>query len=213
VNLSKEQKKEIVEEHIGLVKKVASKIFYRLPDCEIEFDDLVQTGIVGLLKALENYNEDKGKFSTYAYIRIRGEILDFLRQQYIMPKTEKDKITIECADKLGDELPISKNAIMLSLDKIISEDGEEFSFIDLFASKSKTPEEEYAQKELLEKISEAIDKYLDDNEKKIIQYLYFEEKDPKEISEIMNISLGRISQLKSRAVEKLKKILYDNIEG
>jgi RNA polymerase sigma factor for flagellar operon FliA len=130
-----------------------------------------------------------------------------------MPKTEKDKITIEYADKLGDELPISKNAIMLSLDKIISEDGEEwFSFIDLFASKSKTPEEEYAQKELLEKISEAIDKYLNDNEKKIIQYLYFEEKDPKEISEIMNISLGRISQLKSRAVEKLKKILYDNIE-
>jgi RNA polymerase sigma factor for flagellar operon FliA len=74
-------------------------------------------------------------------------------------------------------------------------------------------EEEYAQKELLEKISEAIDKYLDDNEKKIIQYLYFEEKDPKEISEIMNISLGRISQLKTKAVEKLKKILYDNIEG
>lgn len=213
MNLSKEKKHQLVEENIGLVKKVASKIYYRLPDCEIDFDDLVQVGIIGLLKALDNYNEDKGRFSTYAYIRIRGEILDFLRDQDIMPKTEKDKITIEYADKLGDELPISKSAIMLSLDKIFSENGEGFSFLDIFASKSKTPEEIYERNEMIEKISEAVEKYLDENERKIIQYLYFEEKDPKEISEIMNISLGRISQLKSRAVEKLRKSLYNKIGG
>ncbi|MGC9188467.1 MAG: sigma-70 family RNA polymerase sigma factor, partial [Sulfurihydrogenibium sp.] len=96
---------KIIQENLNLVKKVASKIYYRLPDIGIDFDDLFQVGVIGLIKALENYNEDKGKFSTYAYIRIRGEILDFLKQQNIYPNTEKDYITVEKAEPEDEELP------------------------------------------------------------------------------------------------------------
>ncbi len=203
-----EDKKKIVQENINLVKKVASKIYYRLPDLGIDFDDLFQVGVIGLIKALDNYNEDKGKFSTYAYIRIRGEILDFLRQQDIFPNTEKDFITTEKADP--DNVDIySKTGMILSLDKVISQEDDSISLIDTLISKSKTPEEEYEFKEQIEKLSIIIDEYLDETEKKVVNYLFFEEKEPKEIQDILGISLGRISQIKAKALEKIRKIMYD----
>ncbi|ACN98667.1 RNA polymerase sigma factor for flagellar operon [Sulfurihydrogenibium azorense Az-Fu1] len=205
------EKKRLVEENLNLVKKVASKIYYRLPDCSIDFDDLFQVGVIGLIKATENYHQDKGKFSTYAYIRIRGEILDFLRSLEVFPHTEKDYITVEKAEP-DDNLPYSNTAVILSLDKIISIEDDSISLIDSIVSNSKTPEEEYALKEQIEKISQIIEQYLDENEKKVINYLFFEEKDPKEIQEIMGISLGRISQIKAKAVEKIREIMYHNNE-
>lgn len=203
-----EKKKKIVEEHIPLVKKVASKIFARLPDCELEFDDLVQTGIIGLIKAIDKYDQDRAQFSTYAYIRIRGEILDLLRSLEVIPRTEKDKILTERAEE-GVDIPLSNFAIMLSLDKVISEEEESVSFMDTIISNSKTPEEEYSIKEMIEKINEYMDTNFSDTEKRVIQMLYLEEKEPKEISEILGISLSRISQLKSSAIEKLKRFMYD----
>jgi RNA polymerase sigma factor for flagellar operon FliA len=203
-----EDKKKIVQENINLVKKVASKIYYRLPDLGIDFDDLFQVGVIGLIKALDNYNEDKGKFSTYAYIRIRGEILDFLRQQDIFPNTEKDFITTEKVDP--DNVDIYSNTgMILSLDKVISQEDDSISLIDTLISKSKTPEEEYEFKEQIEKLSIIIDEYLDETEKKVVNYLFFEEKEPKEIQDILGISLGRISQIKAKALEKIRKIMYD----
>ena len=205
------EKKKLVEDNLNLIKKVASKIYYRLPDCSIDFDDLFQVGVIGLIKAAENYNEDKGKFSTYAYIRIRGEILDFLRSLEIFPNTEKDYITVEKAEP-DEDLPYSNTAIILSLNSIISTEDDSISLIDSIVSNSKTPEEEYEIKEQIEKISQIIDNHLDENEKKVINYLFFEEKDPKEIQEIMGISLGRISQIKAKALEKIREVMYHNKE-
>lgn len=203
-----ESKKSLVEKNIQLVKKVASKIYARLPDCGIEFDDLFQTGVIGLMKAIDSYNEERAQFSTYAYIRIRGEILDYLRSLEIIPRTEKDRIITEYAED-GVYIPLSNFAIMLSLDRVISDEDEGISFIDTFASKTKTPEEEYISKEIVEKLKDYIDKSFSDTEKRVLQMLYFEEKEPKEISEIIGISLSRISQIKSHAVEKLKRFVYD----
>lgn len=202
------EKKKLIEENIPLVKKVASKIYARLPDCDIDFDDLVQTGVIGLIKAIDNYKHDKAQFSTYAYIRIRGEILDFLRSIEIIPKTEKDRILTEYAED-GINIPLSNFAIMVSLDKFISEDDESISLIDMFASKTKTPEDEFVQKELIEKINSYLNNNFSDTEKKVIQMLFFEEKEPKEVSEILGISLSRISQIKGSVIEKLKKFMYD----
>lgn len=202
------EKKKIVEDNLQLVKKVASKVYAKLPDCGIEFDDLVQVGIIGLIKAIDSYKQDRAQFSTYAYIRIRGEILDFLRSLDIMPHTEREKIKTERAEE-GLDLPVSNTAIFVSIDKVISEEDESISFIDTFVSKVKTPEEEYSIKELIEKINEYMDKNFSETDKEVIQMLFFEEKEPKEISESLGISLSRISQVKSVAIEKLKKFLYD----
>lgn len=203
-----DDRKKIVEEHIPLVRKVASKIYARLPDCDVDFEDLVQTGIIGLIKAIDKYNQDKAQFSTYAYIRIRGEILDFLRSMEVIPRTEKDRIMTEQAEE-GVEIPVSNFAIMLSLDKAISEDEENVSFLETVISDSKTPEEEYSIKEIIEKINYYMDINFSETEKKVINMLYLEEREPKEISKVLGISLSRISQIKNSAIEKLKKFMYD----
>ncbi|MEZ0323938.1 MAG: sigma-70 family RNA polymerase sigma factor [Hydrogenothermaceae bacterium] len=202
------EKKKIVEENLQLVKKVASKIYAKLPDCGIEFDDLVQVGVIGLIKAIDSYKQDRAQFSTYAYIRIRGEILDFLRSLDIMPHTEREKIKTEMAEE-GLDLPVSNTAIFVSLDKVISEEDESISFIDTFISKIKTPEDEYSIKELIERINDYIDINFSEKDKKVIHMLFFEEKEPKEISESLGISLSRISQIKNFAIAKLKSFLYD----
>lgn len=205
MQLTKEEKDKIILENLNLVKKVASKIYYRIPKGEIDFDELVNIGVIGLMKALDNYDEDKAKFSTYAYIRIRGEILDYLRSIDIVPRGIRDKIKKK--EKPIDEtmdIPISNSAIFLSIEKAIG-NSENLKFVDTLKSDMESPEE-YAQKvELREKI-EATLNLLTENEKRVIQMIFFEEKDLKEISERLDISMGRISQIKSQAIKKLRDI-------
>ena len=204
MQLSKEEKDKIVLENLNLVKKVASKIYYRIPKGEIEFDELVNIGVIGLLKAIEKYDKDKAKFSTYAYIKIRGEILDYLRSIDILPRGLRDKIKKgEIVDENMD-IPLSNSAIFLSLEKAIG-DSEDLKFIDTLISKLESPEEYASKTELREKLLNAINQ-LSEKEKQILQMTYFEEKDLKEISEKLNISPSRISQIKSQAISKLKKI-------
>lgn len=202
------EKKRLIQENLPLVKKVAAKIYARLPDCDIEFDDLVQTGVIGLIKAIDNFKQEKAQFSTYAYIRIRGEILDYLRSIQIVPKTEKDRITTEYAEA-NVEIPLSNFALVVSLDKVISDEEEGISFIDTFASKSNTPEDDYVTKDLIERINEYMKTEFSETERKVIHMLFFEEKESKEISESLGISVSRISQIKSYVIEKLKKFMYD----
>ncbi len=204
--IDEKQKEQIVLENLPLVKKVAGKIFHKLPDCEIEFDDLVNTGIVGLLKAIDKYDKDKAKFSTYAYIKIRGEILDFLRKQEVVPRSMKEKIKKEKVNDDDKHLPLSNTAVMVSIDKMLSSEDEGFRIVDTLVSKFKSPEEEVIIKDTNEKLKEAIEK-LNDNEKAVLQMIYFEERDLKYIAEKLNISFSRVSQIKSQAVKKLKTLL------
>ena len=199
-------KDQIVLEHLPLVKKVAAKIYHKLPDCDIEFDDLVNTGIIGLMKAIEKYDERKAKFSTYAYIKIRGEILDYLRSLEIVPRSVKDKIKKECENTDELSIPLSNTAVMVSIEKAIYEKDPNLKLIDTLVSKRISPEEEVIQEDLREKILLAMEK-LNEKEKAVLQMIYFEERDLKYISNQLGISMSRVSQLKSIAIEKIKSIL------
>jgi RNA polymerase sigma factor for flagellar operon FliA len=204
---SEKTKDEIILENLPLVKKVASKIYYKLPDCDIEFDDLVNTGIIGLIKAIDKYKEGKAKFSTYAYIKIRGEILDYLRSLEIVPRSVKDKIKREKEENDSEQhIPLSNTAVIVSIDKAMSDDDDGYRLVDRLVSKRKTPEEEVIELDINEKLMAAINK-LNDNEKAVLQMIYFEERDLKYISKKLNISMSRISQIKSQAVTKLKSLL------
>ena len=76
---SARQGDELVSLHLPLVKRIANHLAVKLPP-QIEIDDLVQVGLIGLLKAKEDYQPDSGAtFSTYATIRIRGAMMDELR--------------------------------------------------------------------------------------------------------------------------------------
>ncbi len=204
---SEKTKDEIILENLPLVKKVASKIYYKLPDCDIEFDDLVNTGIIGLIKAIDKYNEGKAKFSTYAYIKIRGEILDYLRNLEIVPRSVKDKIKKEKEENESEyHVPLSNTAVIVSIDKAISDDDDGYRLVDRLVSKRKTPEEEVIELDINEKLMAAINK-LNHNEKAILQMIYFEERDLKYIANKLNISVSRVSQIKAQAVVKLRSLL------
>jgi len=202
-----EQKQEIILNNTALVKKVASKIFFKLPrDCGIEFDELVNTGIIGLIKAIDKFDEAKAQFSTYAYIKIRGEILDYLRSLHVVPRSMREKIKKEKEE--GKDIPLSNLAILVSMEKALGAEEGSAKLIDIMVSEEAGPEERAVTSQLHEKISEALE-HLNEKERRTLQMFFFEEREPKEIARVLNISQSRVSQIKSQAVNKLKKLLKD----
>lgn len=89
--LATSQKDDLIREYAPLIKFVAQKIAVRLPS-NIELDDLISAGVIGLMDAIEKYDSSRdNKFKTYAEFRIRGAILDELRAQDWVPRSIRDK--------------------------------------------------------------------------------------------------------------------------
>ena len=196
-------KKELVLEHLPLVKKVANRIYRRIPEGAVEFDELVNTGVIGLIKAIERYDENKAKFSTYAYIKIRGEILDYLRKLDFLPRSVREKVKNGEADAVKDCI-----ASFISIEEKLFSDSERFRLKDTLASPDDGPEEKVLFEDAKKHLSEAI-KQLSDKEQLVLQLVFVEELDLKSIGEILNISVSRVSQIKSGALKKLRRILKD----
>ena len=89
--LPPKQKDDVIREYAPLIKFIAQKIAVRLPS-NIELDDLISAGVIGLMDAIEKYDSTRdNKFKTYAEFRIRGAILDELRAQDWVPRSIRDK--------------------------------------------------------------------------------------------------------------------------
>src|ERR1044071_5648017 len=89
--IDKRTKEKLIMEYAPLIKFIAQKIAVRLPS-NIEFDDLVSSGVIGLMDAIDKYDPTRdNKFKTYAEFRIRGAILDELRAQDWVPRSVRDK--------------------------------------------------------------------------------------------------------------------------
>jgi RNA polymerase sigma factor for flagellar operon FliA len=198
-------RKELVLEHLPLVKKVANRIYRRIPEGAVEFDELVNTGVIGLIKAIEKYDEKKAKFSTYAYIKIRGEILDYLRKLDFLPRSVREKIKSGEIENLREEI-IS----FISIEEKLFADSDRLTVKDTLSSDSPTPEEELLVKDAKERLTEAIKK-LSEKEQLVLQLIFVEELDLKSIGEILGISVSRVSQIKSAAIRKLREILSGSV--
>ena len=101
---------EIIIEYLPLVKMIAKKVYYRTPP-NVEFDDLVSCGIIGLMDAINKFDEGRGVlFRTYAEHRIRGTILDDLRAQDWIPRSirSQEKMLEKSITKL--ELTLGREA-------------------------------------------------------------------------------------------------------
>ena len=208
MKLSAEEKQRFILENTPLVKKVASKIYFSLPkDAGIEFDELVNTGIIGLIKAIDKFDASKAKFSTYAYIKIRGEILDYLRTLHIVPRGMREKIKKEKIEE-GKELPLSNLTLLISMEKAIGEDEGSSKLIDIMINDELSPEEQAISSQISDVLLEAI-ATLSEKEQKTLQMFYFEEREPKEIAEVLGVTQSRVSQIKSQALGKLRKKLNE----
>ena len=214
---------QLIEDNLELVKKIAWQVFGRVQRV-VEIEDLIQQGMEGLVSAAQKYSPKEGvTFQQYAQLRIRGSIIDFLRKNSnlcrttIKKKQEFDRAKLELLKILGrdptndelidklklqpDEFNYWEKAFEANNIQSLDQAYDEFSI--LYESSSKNPEMELQDKELKNQIKEAL-KVLNQREAMVAQLYYVEEFNIYEISEILEISTGRISQIKKSIIEKLR---------
>lgn len=234
-NHSPELRERIIIEYAPLVKVVAGHMHMYLGH-NVEYDDLVGYGIFGLIDAVDKYDVDKEvKFETYASLRIRGAILDSIRKMDWIPRTLRQKqkkldsvikeieaetgrtaTDRQIAEKLDiDEEELQewyskvKATALISLNEYIDQ-GSEIKMDATKNSHFELPERVVEQEEMKHILAKSLD-VLTDKEKKVILFYYYEELTLKEISRILEVSESRVSQLHTRALQKLRTELGDGI--
>ena len=231
-----ELREKIIVEYASLVKIVAGRLSMYLGN-NVEYDDLVGYGIFGLIDAIDKFDYDKGvKFETYASLRIRGAILDQIRKMDWIPRTLRQKQkkidstyqTLEARngklpsdEEVANELNITiselenwqnqtKVASLISLDEYL-EQGSEIRVENNNSSISfSQPDQLVEKKEMREILLKTLES-LTEKEKKVIILYYYEELTLKEISVILEVSESRISQLHTKALQKMRWKLGHNI--
>jgi RNA polymerase sigma factor for flagellar operon FliA len=231
-----DQKDELLSKHAVLVKKLAYQLKAKLPP-SVELDDLIQAGMMGLLDAINRYEDTHGaQFETYAAQRIKGSMLDELRSSDWLPRgVRKNMRDVEAAiSQLEQQLgkpPTEKEVakkLQLSLDDYYemlgdcsghqliyyedfheSENGEHF--LDRFnTNNGSDPIKNLLDSNFREALADAITA-LPEREKVLMGLYYEQELNLKEIGSIMNVSESRVSQLHSQAVARLRANLKEKL--
>ena len=213
----------LIQDNLDLVKKIAWQLHGRVQNI-VEVEDLIQQGMEGLVHAAQKYSPKEGvNFSQYAQLRIIVSIIDFLRKNSNLCRTtikkkqefEKTKLNLEkklnrkateqeLIEFLGvsdDEFNYWKKAFEASVVQSLDTAYNEYSI--LFASKEDDPESSLQNKELKNQIREALS-VLNQREALVAQLYYVEELNVYEIAEVLEISTGRISQIKKSIIGKLR---------
>ncbi|MBE5884166.1 MAG: FliA/WhiG family RNA polymerase sigma factor [Lachnospiraceae bacterium] len=240
---SPEIREKIILEYAPLVKVVAGRLSMYL-GYNVEYEDLVSYGIFGLIDAIDKFDYMKEvKFETYASLRIRGAILDQIRKMDWIPRTIRQKqkkiesvireielntgrnaTEEEIAQALGitdDEYLEWQSQMkitgLVSLNEYM-EQGSDVpqDFNRHTTSRFTSPEENIEKEELTKVLGEAL-QLLTEKEQKVITLYYYEELTLKEISNVLEVSESRVSQLHTRALQKMRNkmgnymgILTDN---
>lgn len=220
-------REELILKYIYLVKFVAGRLYASYGN-NVEFDDLVSYGIFGLIDAIDKYDFTRGvKFDTYAQLRIRGAIIDQLREIDWLPRSvrqkskEMEKAYYEIESKLGrpatdEEMAESFSLTLedfqkkiqniatysiISLDDLLEQKREVISNEE--EKQIETPESVIENTEVKEILVDAIST-LPEKEKKVVSLYYYEELTYKEIGKLLSISESRVSQLHTKAIIRLK---------
>lgn len=224
-------KEQLILEYADLIKYVAGRLSIYFGS-NVEYDDLVGYGIFGLIDAIEKFDIHKGvKFETYASLRIRGSIIDSIRELDWVPRSlrkkskDLEKVYSELENELGhtatDEQVAGKLGIsvdelnrtlqdvnmstMISLEDYL-EQNYETGFDIINDDEDRIPEKRIELTEIKDILTESIDK-LPEKERMVVTLYYFEELTLKEISAIMKVSESRISQLHTKAILRMRSRL------
>lgn len=233
---TRELREQLIIEYSQLVKLVAGRLSMYLGH-NVEYDDLVSCGIFGLIDAIDKFDADKNvKFETYASLRIRGSILDQIRKMDWIPRTVRQRQRkldeavkqIEAQtgktasdDEIAQVLGISSDELLnwqsqLKVSNLVSmtefeENGTEPAMDTTYNSHFTQPEEVVEKEELKKTLVEALDA-LTEKERRVIELYYYEEMTLKEISKILEVSESRVSQLHTKSLTKMKKIMGPYID-
>lgn len=234
-------KEEIVLEHTPLIRYIVNRIAVRLPS-HIDLDDLHNTGVIGLMDAIEKYDPEKNcKFKTYAEFRIKGAILDQLRSLDWVPRSVRQKgrrleraygeveqrlgrsaNEDEVADSLGLELDKFHTLInqvkgisLVNLEEIrgTNSDGDRSgTFADIIEDVQS--ENPFASLKLMETKHVISDTIgsLPEKERLVISLYYYEDLNMKEIGTILGITESRVCQIHTKAVQRLRSKLKGMVD-
>ncbi len=213
----------LVLAHLGLVKRVALHLKVRIPPF-MELDELIQVGMIGLLEAARAYNPTKGiEFESFALSRVRGAILDEVRQLSYLPrsavafnKSENQATNVlaselgraptqaELADHMGDDLDLfqkrrgnAKRFETLSMEVMTDE------VLGIADERSRQPDAIVEHQQFMGAVTDAIAE-LPERDQLLMSLYYVEELNLKEIGEILGVTESRISQLLTAVVKKLR---------
>jgi len=227
-----EVRNEIVLQYTGLVKKIVLR-FKGSYNNFGQLDDMVNQGMIVLIDAVEKFNPDLGnKFETFATLKIRGSVVDFMRKQDWVPRSqrslskvleetygelyaslEREPSEAEIAAKMGiSEANLQKilqqrhNAIVLSYEEAINEKMMEVSPLITEQKSDDSPESRMLYNELKEKLGEAVDQ-LKEKERLVVSLYYYENLKLKEIAEVLGVTESRVSQIHSQAMIKMRNRL------
>ena len=225
---------EIVLEHLSLVKAIAIRVHENLP-VHVDLDDLVHAGVLGLFDAASKFNPDKQvAFSSYAKHRIKGAILDSLRQldwasrdlrrrhKQVEAATRELAATLqrtptesEIAQKLGIDVERWRQ-MMVDLRSVglISASSRAAEHDDLpapdFPSKPETQPDNMCSREQMRSVLGVAMKTLPERYQKVVFLYYTNEMTMKEIGGILGINESRVSQIHKSALEKMQVVLQAN---
>lgn len=224
---------KLVKEHMHIVRKIAWHMFGRVGRM-VEIDDLLQVGYLGLIDASRRYQPKVGaSFASYAAIRVRGSIVDFLRdnasvcrstivmqqkaraataklEQQLMRAPEKEEVAAELGISIVEfeewENRFAASQVK-SLDELYTDQSRLFS-----DQKTRSAEDHIQQTQMKKLLRRALGQ-LPEREALLLQLYYVQELNVYEIGEVLGVTTGRVSQIKKAAVERLRKFIAEMEEG
>ncbi|MGD9786934.1 MAG: RNA polymerase sigma factor FliA [Sulfuricellaceae bacterium] len=231
-------KEQAIADHLPLVKRIAFHLIARLPH-SVQVEDLVQAGMIGLMDAINNFDPGQGaQFETYASQRIRGAMLDELRQVDWLPRSARKNLRqiekvihtleqklgrspseTEAAEALG--VPLAEYQQMLQdgrghqlvyYEDFYDSDEGDNDFLDRHLADSReNPLEKIQDDGFRATLVEAI-RGLPEREKLVMGLYYEEELNLREIGEVLGVTESRVCQLHSQAIARLRSRLKDWLE-
>jgi RNA polymerase sigma factor for flagellar operon FliA len=234
--ITRRNQNKIIMEFSPLIKYLANKVVARTK-YNVEVDEMVSYGVLGLIDAINKYDSaHENRFKTYAEFRIRGAMLDYLREQDFIPRSVRDKIkmlektTLElendlCRKPTGAEIAAkldisdeeyysltnyTKKVSFLSIEASMTNENEtKRTALKLCDETTAVNPAEKASFDSVKKVLENAIMGLPEREKLVVSMYYYDEMSMKQIAEMMQISESRASQLHAKAMTTLKSMLDD----
>ncbi len=227
---------DIVMHYSNLVKMTALRMRGTYKNYA-QLDDVVNQGIITLIDAVEKFDASKGfKFETFASIKVKGAIIDYIRSQDWVPRRlrklsgDLDETYNKLCTDLGRQpthIEIAKalnitteqldrvmestyNFNLLSYEEVVWQKMSAMGDEPVTDSVEESPERKLMEKELREQLGSAIDS-LNDRERTVVSLYYYEKLKLKEIADLIGVSESRVCQIHSAAIIKMKKTMKDYI--
>ncbi len=223
---------ELLDRHLGLVYHAAREIARQVPP-EIDLDDLIGAGTLGLVQALEGFDTSRGlAFSTYAMPRIRGAILDDLRRRDWTPRGVRARRRLiqdahtdlmqqfgrtPAAEEMAARLEVDlatywrwqkdvEGATLIALDEPLDSGSGETggAALEVADPAAIEPHEALERAEVLESLREALGS-LPERDRLVLALYYHEELNLKQIGEVLHVTESRVSQIRTRALARMRE--------